>query len=606
MTRLETTQRLSAGRLAAGRAARRWTSRLLASPALSWRYGAAIADRLILQPQDLREIDPAFASELASGSLRLGSTVARVDHDQPFDQPHLTDAERAELHGFGWLRHLKAVGSVGAQAEARRLITAWLDHGGDRSGLRDHDTIDVLARRLSSWLSVADFVAAGSADDTLDHLLDGVALARIALAAHWRSAHVGWPRLQSVIALALYDTVIDGRDGERERSFARLRRELRAQTTEDGGALSRNADDTLEMVLDLASLNLALVTRGLDGADVIRGAMRSAVAVLRRTRLGDGTLARFNGVRTALVLTDRVLRWGIDPAAATDAAAEPVVRSGYARLARGDTIMVVDVAPPPPIGAATRAGAGCLAFELSVGRQRILGTACPIAGHGAPVDTILRSTAAHATLTLAGQSSSSLVSLGQRAGRGRPPVRSSADGHAIVGPQTVHVDATPAATGDAVISASHDGYVPSHGLWHTRRVTLSVSGDRIVGVDRLGDRNGTVRLKQDAPFAAYFHVEPGVEVTLLSEDHAAELAWSNANRAHTWRFSATGPVGMSLEAAPGGGPRGQIAIVLRGATFGDTEFTWTLQRVAPDAQPTADLAMTDAAADPPCDPTSGT
>ncbi len=43
--------------------------------------------------------------------------------------------------------------------------------------------------------------------------------------------------------------------------------------------------------------------------------------------------------------------------------------SGYARLERGDSIVIADVGRPPPLALSASAQAGCLSFEMSVGTQ---------------------------------------------------------------------------------------------------------------------------------------------------------------------------------------------------------------------------------------------
>src|SRR5207249_2886692 len=50
----------------------------------------------------------------------------------------------------------------------------------------------------------------------------------------------------------------------------------------------------------------------------------------------------------------------------------PVVRCGYVRLERAATVVLADAGRPPPMELAGAACAGCLAFELSSGRELVL------------------------------------------------------------------------------------------------------------------------------------------------------------------------------------------------------------------------------------------
>jgi uncharacterized heparinase superfamily protein len=55
---------------AARRALRTGLGRLNAHPLVRWRFTSAIADRLLIAPQDLRTADPTRASEIYAGASR--------------------------------------------------------------------------------------------------------------------------------------------------------------------------------------------------------------------------------------------------------------------------------------------------------------------------------------------------------------------------------------------------------------------------------------------------------------------------------------------------------------------------------------------------------
>ena len=129
--------------------------------------------------------------------------------------------------------------------------------------------------------------------------------------------------------------------------------------------------------------------------------------MVRTFRHGDGALALFNGMgvtRPDALAT--VLAY--DDARGPALANAPY--SGYQRLERGPAILIMDVGRPPPIKFSQRAHAGTLAFEFSVGPQRV------IVNCGAPNTSqtaareAARATAAHSTLVLADSSSSRFAS----------------------------------------------------------------------------------------------------------------------------------------------------------------------------------------------------
>jgi uncharacterized heparinase superfamily protein len=228
--------------------------------------------------------------------------------------------------------------------------------------------------------------------------------------------------------------------------------------------------------------------------------------------------------------------------------------------------VLVDVGTPPPLELAGEAHAGCLAFEMSAGARLLLvngGAPSAADGEWRPAS---RATASHNTLALAEQSSSRLIR-NRRLERlvGAPPIR---------GPETVRAVRHETA-GALELEASHDGYLARFGMLHHRRLRLDAGGRSLSGVDRLGPPSGRLRLKQDVPFAIHFHVHPEAACRGRGAG-AAEIALGDGS---LWRFAAEGAV-LSIEEsihfADSSGPRRALQIVLRGATFGESEIRWRL------------------------------
>ena len=123
MSRLTVSDRLRLATLAADKSRRAALSRLLYSPMLRWRYGAPVADQLLIVPQDLRTADPSFWHEVVLDHFGLAGTVAALEGKSPFDVKPPHQAWAYALHGFGWLRHLAAADNDEAKALACKL--AW-------------------------------------------------------------------------------------------------------------------------------------------------------------------------------------------------------------------------------------------------------------------------------------------------------------------------------------------------------------------------------------------------------------------------------------------------------------------------------------------------
>ncbi len=83
-------------------------------------------DRLLIAPQDLRTADATRASEIYAGRFSFGGKVVVCDARSPFEIRSPSDDWSVTLHGFGWLRHLRAADSAITRANARALIDEWI------------------------------------------------------------------------------------------------------------------------------------------------------------------------------------------------------------------------------------------------------------------------------------------------------------------------------------------------------------------------------------------------------------------------------------------------------------------------------------------------
>jgi uncharacterized heparinase superfamily protein len=196
---------------------------------------------------------------------------------------------------------------------------------------------------------------------------------------------------------------------------------------------------------------------------------------------------------------------------------------GYQRLQGKDSLLVLDGAPPPPPKALSGGCASTLAIEFSAGTQRLI---INCGGAGDSTDQLpeellhlLRSTAAHSTLTLGDRNSTAILD-GGALGKGVEKVdleRGMRDGQAFV-------------------EAGHDGYVRRFGLVHQRTVLLAPDGKAMTGEDSLIPA-GRKRRKADVPFAVRFHLHPSVEVTSTADGRGALLRV----RGHkAWQFRCRG------------------------------------------------------------------
>jgi uncharacterized heparinase superfamily protein len=540
----------------------------LAGPLKRWAMPATPVDHLLIVPQDLRTADPSFWHEMEYGQFGLAGSIAVLRGRSPFEIEAPSPAWARELHSFGWLRHLDAAGSDEARDTGRKLALEWvLRYSRDR-GLPAEPA--VAARRLISWLSHANLLLEDVDKEPYGAITASLGAQLSHLSGCWREAPSGYPRLLALTALAFAALSLAGHERQIKDIEANLVSEIAWQILDDGGHVSRHPGLLVELLLDLLPLSQCFTARGRALPKQLGEALEHMLPMLRYMRLGDGMVARFNGV-------------GCAPAAGLatvlayeDGSLPPLAEaraSGYARLERGASIVVADVGRPPPLAQSACTQAGCLSFEMSVGTQLLFvngGAPDPSHGDWLPV---ARATASHNTLTLAEKSSSRLIAHRKlEALMGAPPLRY---------PDRVDWRCEEA-DGGKVLEASHDGYHRRYDLVHYRHLHLSADGLRFEGCDRLDGQGNKVRLRADMPFAIHFHLLPSASCALGRGVNEAIVTLADGQH---WRFTAQGAV-LSLEEsayfAESAGPRPAQQIVLRGATAGETEVNWVAAYMAED------------------------
>lgn len=564
MTNLSLKERLRIRALSAKQSRRRAVTRTLSSPFLRWRYGGAATEQILIVPQELRMADPSFWNEVLEGHFGLAGQPADLKGASPFRVAPLSAAWARELHGFGWLRHLAATEEEEAYAAARELVLDWIGVQRRPGGTAFEPA--VTARRVISWIAQANMLLEGADAKTYARIMSSLAEQLVTLNTTWRNAPDGVPRLTCLTALVLSHLAVSGNDRGLKETQTLLVNELEKQILPDGGHASRNASVLAGIVLDLLPLGQCFAARGHAPPEAFSAKVKAALSFLRFMRLGDGMLARFNGVSVG---SPAVIATVLGYADTDTKLAGEAEDSGYARLERGETVMIADVGAPPPIEMATQAGAGCLSFELSIGNRLLFVNG----GTPGPADddwiAVSRSTASHNTLVLAETSSSRLMRHGK--------LEQIAGGLPIRGPEMALVKLSEEA-GSAVLAAGHDGYLKRYGLMHNRRLALSKTGTALEGIDRLEPPSGRLRLKQDLPYAIHFHLHPDCRIE--DQGYTSSILVSMPGLGN-FLFHVDGAelhIEESLYFAESSGPRPATQIVLRGVTFGETEVRWSLKQ----------------------------
>ena len=100
--------------------------RLRSGPVYHWRFSGRVPERVLIAPPDLRLADPQIALEIYYGRFPLSGHLVETGGQSPFQMPVSNRGWQKSLHGFRWLRHMRAAGTELAAANARALVSDWI------------------------------------------------------------------------------------------------------------------------------------------------------------------------------------------------------------------------------------------------------------------------------------------------------------------------------------------------------------------------------------------------------------------------------------------------------------------------------------------------
>ena len=554
-------------RFALGATARAVGFRLHASIFYRWRYSGALPERLTIAPIDLRTTDPTVALDIYAGRWVFNGDGVDVEGFSVFDAIAPNEEWARQLHAFGWLRHLRASDMALSRSNARSLVDEWIRFS------RHHDRIawnpETVARRLIAWLSQASLVLDGADYNFYRRFMKSLTKQTRYLRRVANDSTPGLPRLRVMIALASVALSMSDQPRFLKQAVRRLDLELVAQILPDGGHVSRNPGAILDLLIDLLPLRQAFVARGGQPSRILVSAIDRMMPMLRFFRQGDGSFTHFNGMGdTATDQLATVLAYD-DVRGALPSNAP---HSGYQRIEATGTMVVVDAGRPPPTDFSVSAHAGCLSFEMSVGRQRLVvncGVPKPSAG---ALRRLARTTAAHSTVTINDTSSCRILSRG---------MIGEFIGEAIVGgPTRIEVERRNV-HGATVLGLRHNGYVDRYRIVHDRQLSLSDAGDRLEGVDSFVAPSGNAanRGGKDS-FAIRFHLHPNVRASVVNDRRAVLMELPDGE---SWEFETDGPevaIEESILLSDSRGNRATEQIVIYGRVQQTPNVSWRLHRTA--------------------------
>ena len=504
--------------------------------------------RLLFTPPDLWPGDARRGEAIVKGNFILAGRDRRFD-DFATPMAAAGNGWLAELHGFSWLRHLRAVGSTSARRRAGGLCEGWINANSGWHSLSWRP--DVMAERLVNWFTHFDFIAGDDAPFR-HRLLSCLASQSRHLARATGAMNGGARTLRSLKGLVFSGICLPGHRPVGDKALNILERETARQILPDGGHMERSPFLQMTVLGDFVDLRAALGAAHWEVPGWMQGAIDRMAPMLRGFRHGDGKLALFNGT------------WEGDREAIDALLAQAEVKgrplsnaphSGFHRLAAGRTLVIADCGSPVPCRDSPHAHAGTLSFEMSIAKKRLIVNCGSHPGEEGDLFMALRSTAAHSTAVVADTNSSDVIPAG---GIGRRAAGVSCHRRE--------------ADGDIYLEASHDGYRRTFSLIHKRCLFLTSRGEDFRGEDILSGPGGQA-------FAVRFHLHPRVRASQIKDGSAILLRLPGGAG---WRFRAAGgtlTLEESIYLGAGGEAKRSAQMVVSGL-LGDGGATvkWSLRR----------------------------
>ncbi len=503
-----------------------------ASPIHRMRLKGRFPLKLLAVPEDPVAGDTKTGARLKGGRLFLAG-YGEAMAEAKFGSPAAPQAWVHWVHSWGWLRDIASVQPLAAAEVARveALTHRWLEryHDYDEAAWAPQLT----GRRILMAIAHAPLVMPGHDHIHRSAVLNGIARWARHLDRATPRMPEGFAKAEALAGLLGAALLLPGGDDRQAKAEAMLAATLDTLLREDGTPASRSPYDLARVGDLLLTLEQFYLARGLRPAAVVASALARVRSGLSALSMGNGLPSPWHGGQPTLAQMARL---------APKSGKTIERRSGFQRMAAGNTLLVMDACPPPPARLSDTAHASTLAITMSDG-PRMLIVSCGGERGGAtegarafPSDLVmgLRSTAGHSALVLADTNSSRLADGGPRKLGGVEEVlaesRSSSEGHWL--------------------EARHDGYRRRFGYDHVRRLYLSADGQDLRGEDQLVPAKAGLALaarRDTHSIAIRFHLGLGCEATVTQDGRGALInmpAGRPQDRA-AWAFRA------SFNSAPG-------------------------------------------------------
>lgn len=467
----------------------------------------AQAEQFISTPGPLSIGNTLVADKICQGEFFIFGNTLQLEDKVIWDHS-LKNIENCEdLHGFTWLDDLAARGDNAAIEIAQKWIFSWIEKYGSGSGAGW--TPNLTGKRLIRLIHHEEIILHELSEKKISIYFRFIYKQANFLSKRFYKTNEINMNFEAIVGLIYCGLYVEGFDSFITVATEYLSRECRDKIDEDGGILSRNPEELLEIFT-----YLVWVAHGLHDADWTPSqahidAINRIAPTLRHLRHTNGNLCRFNGsLGKYSGELDRYLFLSGNKKKTTK-----ILKMGYARLEGGRTSIIQDAGSLPNLFQSNLAHASVLGFELTHGRQPLIVNCGSGANFGRDWRKAGRATQSHSTFCIKGQSSAKLTrSLSYN---------SKLTDFLSQGPTEV-VTSKSKVTGGTELTVSHDAYASKFSVNLERKLELSDSGEILIGNDQIAllstrDRSNEIS-SDDLEYEVRFQFHPEVTVQILDND----------------------------------------------------------------------------------------
>jgi len=388
-------------------------------------------------------------------------------------------------NSFEWLRDLREIGSEKARVRSRNLVDEW--HNLNPFWDEGKWSPRLISKRLSNILFCYGTFADTADSDFQERLMKQFTSQARCLELDWRIIKNNSEKLYVLLGMMAGRTCLTKETGEINYIIETVIDEIHKIINDDGMHISRKPQlqlETLKIIIEIQYLGKSSKKYIREKYNNIVNKLTSSSKMLQHV---DGTIINFNGGSKFEKETVSQLISKSDTSVKTLVG---ISQDGYSKFNSKSTSIIFDIGSP--YRASHNWHAGTLSFELSSGKNLIL-----VNSGFLEMDTgwtnALRGTSAHSTVSIDGKNSSNIEKNAQKERVAR-----------------VFNKKLEKTSYGFNVSAKHDGYFSSYGIYHKRELFLNKEGDKVQGVDELINTGAPGSIPIEAEVR--FHLHPDIKV----------------------------------------------------------------------------------------------